>query len=251
MTQERFTRKTNHKSITTTLGVVVMLLLISFYPSCTRDKGDVVEVAFDPDNTYTMRTTEISSLISDSGITRYRVESKEMLVFDKAGEPYWHFPQGLYIEQFDTLFNVQASIKADTAYHWYNKNLWKAIGNVVVVNLEGDRFETDSLWWDMEAERIYSDAYMHVQEVDGVDMQGIGFSSSQDMTDWVIRRPLGAIPFKENKAVDSTSVEFAPPSVVGQDVIMEGEEPREEPREEPQSAEIQKESATLLIQEDE
>ncbi|MDH6312269.1 hypothetical protein M2137_001039 [Parabacteroides sp. PFB2-10] len=209
MTNERFTCKTNNKGITTTFGVVVMLLLLSFYPSCSRDKGEVVTVEFDPENTYTMRTTEISSLISDSGLTRYRVVSPEMLVFDKAADPYYYFPQGIYIEQFDTLFNVQASFEADTAYYWTEKNLSKAIGNIVVVNLDGERFETDTLWWNQETERIYSDAFMHIVEKSGLDLYGIGFSADQNMTNWVIRRPTGSVPVTEEQPADTTQVDDA------------------------------------------
>ena len=84
----------------------------------------MVEVTFDPENTYTLRTTDVSSLISDSGITRYRMNAKEWLVFGKAREPYSYFPQGVYVEKFDSLFNVEASVKADTAYYWDKKVMW-------------------------------------------------------------------------------------------------------------------------------
>ena len=54
--------------ITTTFVVVVMLLLFS--ASCSKEHKEVVDVEFDPDKTYTMKATDVSSLISDSGITR-------------------------------------------------------------------------------------------------------------------------------------------------------------------------------------
>lgn len=179
--------------------VVMLLLLMS---SCKKDKGEIVDVAFDPDNTYTMRTTDISSLISDSGITRYRLVSPELLIFDKAAEPYWYFPHGLYVEQFDTLFNTQASFKADTAYNWTNKKLWKAIGNVEVENLQGERFETDLLYWDQEKKLIYSDAYMRIEQ-EGSVITGIGFESNENMSEYRIYNPQGSVPVNEEKQ-DST-----------------------------------------------
>ena len=65
MTETRFLCKTNKYGITTTFAVVVMLLL--FMASCGKENKEVVEVTFDPENTYTLRTTDVSSLISDSG----------------------------------------------------------------------------------------------------------------------------------------------------------------------------------------
>jgi len=61
--------------ITTTFVVVVMLLLFS--ASCSKEHKEVVDVEFDPDKTYTMKATDVSSLISDSGITRYRLKAKD------------------------------------------------------------------------------------------------------------------------------------------------------------------------------
>ena len=54
----------------------------------------MVDVEFDPDKTYTMKATDVSSLISDSGITRYRLKAKEWQIYGKAAEPHWYFPRG-------------------------------------------------------------------------------------------------------------------------------------------------------------
>ena len=86
MIKNRFLCKTNEQGITTIFAVVVMLLL--FTASCNGDNKEVVVVAFDPETTYTLRTTDYTTQFSDSGITRYRAIAKEFLKFDKAKEPY-------------------------------------------------------------------------------------------------------------------------------------------------------------------
>ena len=50
------------------------------------------------------------------------------------------FPRGIYVEKFDTLFQTEASIKADTAYYYDKKGLWELIGNVEVESLQGEAF---------------------------------------------------------------------------------------------------------------
>ena len=87
MIKKRFLCKTSEQGITTILVVVVMLLL--FTASCNGDNKEVVVVAFDPETTYTLRTTDYTTQFSDSGITRYRAIAKEFLKFDKAKEPFW------------------------------------------------------------------------------------------------------------------------------------------------------------------
>lgn len=205
MTETRFLSKTDKYGITTTFGVVVMLLL--FMASCGKDNKEVVEVTFDPENTYTMKATDVTSLISDSGITRYRLNAKEWLVFGKAEDPYWYFPEGIYVEKFDTLFQTEASIKADTAYHWDKKGLWKLIGNVEVESLQGENFQTSLLYWDQKEEKIYSDQYIRIEQEDKI-ITGIGFESNQDMTKYKIFNSQGTFPVN-NTTPDSSRVNTA------------------------------------------
>ena len=200
MIKNRFLCKTNEQGITTIFVVVVMLLL--FTASCNGDNKEVVVVAFDPETTYPLRTTDYTTQFSDSGITRYRAIAKEFLKFDKAKEPFSYFPEGIYVEKFDTLFNIEASLKADTAYNYEKKGLWKLIGNVRVENLEGKKFETSLLFWDQKEEKVYSDKYIRIQEDDKI-ITGIGFESNQNMTQYKIFNSQGVFPVSESVTTDS------------------------------------------------
>ena len=200
MIKNRFLCKTNEQGITTIFVVVVMLLL--FTASCNGDNKEVVVVAFDPETTYTLRTTDYTTQFSDSGITRYRAIAKEFLKFDKAKEPFSYFPEGIYVEKFDTLFNIEASLKADTPYNYEKKGLWKLIGNVRVENLEGKKFETSLLFWDQKEEKVYSDKYIRIQEDDKI-ITGIGFESNQNMTQYKIFNSQGVFPVSESVTTDS------------------------------------------------
>ena len=205
MTETRFLCKTNKYGITTTFAVVVMLLL--FMASCGKENKEVVEVNFDPENTYTLRTTDVSSLISDSGITRYRMNAKEWLVFGKAKEPYSYFPQGVYVEKFDSLFNVEASVKADTAYYWDKKGLYKLIGHVSILSQEGKKLDTSILYFDQKEDQIYTDEYFELEEGDKI-ITGIGFKSNQNMTKYKIFNSQGTFPVSDT-ARDTSRVNTA------------------------------------------
>jgi LPS export ABC transporter protein LptC len=234
MILERFLCKTHRlQGITTIVWIVVMLLLCN--TSCNKEKKEVVDVSFDPETTYTLRTTDVSTLISDSGITRYRLNAKEWLVFGKAKDPYWYFPKGIYVEKFDTLFQSEASIQADTAYNYEKKSLWKLVGNVKIESLEGTRFETSLLYWDQKEEKIYSDKYIRIEEEDKV-ITGIGFESNQDMSQYKIFDSQGVFPVSESVndtisetvSLDSVTVqkeEFVPEyeSDIKQEIVKKNE----------------------------
>ena len=100
-----------------------------------------------------MQTSGVTTLISDSGVTRYRVNTEEWLVFDRKKPSYWAFEKGVYLEQFDSIFHIEASIKADTAYYYDKERLWKLIGNVDIQNRKGERFNTELLFTGMKLRR--------------------------------------------------------------------------------------------------
>ena len=187
----------NNKNITAALFAAVMFILLS--TSCGKENKEVVDVSFDPEKSYTMKALDISTLISDSGITRYRLNTKKWLVFEKAAEPHWYFPDGVYVEKFDTLFRAEASIKADTAYYYDKKGLWKLIGNVKVSSLAGERFESSLFFWDQRREKVYSDKFIRIEQAERV-ITGIGFESNQSMTLYKIFNPQGVFPVSESRA---------------------------------------------------
>ncbi|MCC8094643.1 MAG: LPS export ABC transporter periplasmic protein LptC [Tannerellaceae bacterium] len=201
MLKARFLCKTNHKGIATIFGIVVMLLLFS--ASCKKEITEVVAVEFDPNTTYTMKATEVSSLISDSGVTRYRMVAQEWRVYGKADEPFWYFPEGIYLEKFDSLFTAEATIQADTAYYYEKLSLWKLIDNVEIENLEGEFFETSLLFWDQKEEKIYSGQFIRIVQKDEKIITGIGFESNQEMSQYIVYNSRGEFPVSE------TPVDFA------------------------------------------
>ncbi|SFL16502.1 LPS export ABC transporter periplasmic protein LptC [Proteiniphilum acetatigenes] len=184
--------------ITITVSVVVMSLF-----SCKDKNDNLIAFAYDPDTVPTMITTSVSQLISDSGITRYRIVADVWMVFDQAKEPYWYFPEGLYFEQFTPDFEIEATVEADTAWYYNTKDLWRLKKNVHVENRKGEQFDSDELFWDGKNGKVFSEAYIEIKS--GLtELKGYGFESNQTMTDYRIFRPHdGKLPFSETTPADS------------------------------------------------
>ena len=180
-------------SITIALGVMVMLLLFSSCSGRKKDMGAAI--------------TERDSLpvISDSGITRYRVNTAEWLIYDRKNPPYWAFEKGIYLEKFDSVFHTEASIKADTAYYYNKKELWKLMGNVHVQNLKGEKFDTELLYWDQNKKRVYSDRRVRIEQPDQV-IYAIGFESNEQLTKYRFFKTEGIFYVDEDSAAPSDTL---------------------------------------------
>lgn len=183
-------------SITIVLGAMVMLLLFS---SCSGKKKELGYAITERDSMAVMDTRGVTTLVSDSGVTRYRINTEEWLVFDRKNPPYWAFEKGVYLEKFDSIFQVEASIKADTAYFFNKEELWKLMGNVHIQNLKGEQFDTELLYWDQRTQRIYSDEFIRIEQPDRI-ITGHGFESNQQMTVYTIRKPEGIFYVDEEAA---------------------------------------------------
>jgi len=202
------------------MALLAVAMPLSFLISCKKNKNDLVDVFFDPQTSYTHKTTNVHSLVSDSGITRYRIMTATRLKFGKASEPYWYFPDGIYLEIFDTLLHVEASVKADTAYNYERRKIWEAKGNVDITNFEGKRFQTQQVFWDQQNKTVYSDSLIIITEGEKITT-GIGFRSNEDFSKYQILTPAGKIPVELQRQAtdsipppDSSSIETVPAPVI-------------------------------------
>lgn len=184
------------------LGIVILLVLAV---ACTK-KPELSKAITDRAQTPRLRATEISNIISDSGVTRYRMTAEEWLVYDQSEEPYWLFPKGLHFDTFDEQFNVDAQIDCRHAIYYDKKQLWVLTDSVRAMNLKGEKFETELLNWDQQGERIYSDSMITIYKKD-LKIIGLGFESNQTMSKYRILRPRGIIPLdsEENDSTTSTN----------------------------------------------
>ena len=160
---------------------------------CGSDNREVISISADPETFPTMRTTNVSTMISDSGYTRYHITTPLWLMFEEAKEPHWNFPDGMFIVQFNDSMQESGTFTADTGTYFSAKKLWQFDRNVRMRNVNGDRFLTQQLFWDQNTKKIFSDSFIHIERADRI-IEGYGFISNENMTSYTIRHPSGIFP---------------------------------------------------------
>lgn len=207
-------RYTTLLHITAAFYAAVMFVL---FPACSGKDKDLAEAITERDSLPSMKSLGVTTFISDSGITRYKIITEEWCIFDKKEPPYWAFEKGVYLEKFDSLFRIDASIKADTAYYYEKKKLWELRTNVSIRNLKGDKFDTELLFWDEKKEEIYSDKYIRIEQEDKT-ITGYGFESNQELTEYTIKNTTGIFTVENNASntnnvvTDSTKTDSIQPT---------------------------------------
>lgn len=205
-------RNTN---MTAAIWAAVMFVLVS---ACSGGDKNLAQAISERDSLPSMRTLGVTTLISDSGITRYKIITEEWEIYDKKDPPYWAFEKGVYLEKFDTLFRIDASIQADTAYYYEKKKLWELRSNVHVRSQRGDKFDTSLLFWDEKEEKVYSDKFIRIEQEDKT-ITGYGFESNQQMTEYQIYNNTGIFIVEDTAPTDTTRTAAAPVDTVRTDTI--------------------------------
>lgn len=178
---------------------LLAILILSFFMSCNNDKKEYINAPLDRETMPSMQDDSVTMLISDSGLIKYKLITKDWESFENAKDPHWYFPEGIYVEQFDTLFQKEVTLKADTAWNFTLKKLWKLKGNVFIENINNETFSTDELFWDQKEQRFYSDKYIEINRPEKLMLKGIGFESNMNMTQYRIFKPRDTYIYVEEK----------------------------------------------------
>lgn len=188
---------------------IIFLYILGSAAACKKRGNDTLIIDADTVD-YVTFTTGVETLISDSGVTKYKLTSPKWYTYTNPEEK-WYFPEGLYVEQFDTLFNIEASIKADTAYYYKYRQLWELKGNVEVLNIQGQRFSSQSLFWDEAKAQVYSHEHIKIERASGQLIESdYGFRGNQDMTWYELYSSHGHIDIEDKPMEPKPSANSAP-----------------------------------------
>ena len=183
--------------------VALIGLSATFFVSCGRKP--LVEPP-DMETLITMQSTDLTVLNSVNGNLSYRFETPLLERYELAGEPYMEFRKGIKVASFNDSTHVQESdLVADYAKYLESQQLWEARGNVVATNAKGQRLETEQLFWDEKADRIYSNVESTMYDGEDISV-GDGFETDSKFEDYRIRNPRGHVTVDTEPKRDSTAV---------------------------------------------
>ena len=143
------------------------------------------------DSVAVMTTLGVNTLISDSGITKYRIVTERWEVNQNKKPSRWVFDKGLFLEQFDEKFHVQAYIQCDTAYYYDQIRLWELRSRVRILTKNGLRFSSNQLYWDENKHELYSYTFSRLVTPERT-LQGSYFRSDERMTHYLVTNSRGS-----------------------------------------------------------
>ena len=173
------------------LGVVTGVFAFLTFFACEEGVEHTAPAINEKDSASVMISYGVNTLISDSGVIKYRIVTEKWEVNQVKNPKLWIFSQGLFLEQFDEKFHVEAYIQADTAYNYYERKLWELRGRVKVRTKDGLRFSSEELFWDQMKHEMYSNRFSHIVTPER-EMQGTYFLSDEHLTHYTVSNSKGS-----------------------------------------------------------
>lgn len=180
-------------------ALVLLLLQLSSVLSCSEAQEHIAGAVNPEDSVSMMTTYGVNTLISDSGVIKYRIVTERWDVNTVRQPSRWEFMKGIFFEQFDEQFHVQAYIQADTAWYFDKMRLWKLRGRVSIRNVKGLIYTSEELYWDGMKHEFYSTVFSRVVTPERT-MEGSYFRSDEKMEHYLVTNSKGSFMASDMEA---------------------------------------------------
>jgi LPS export ABC transporter protein LptC len=172
------------------IAAVIALLIIACTTSCKNDPAQVNSIT-KKDTVPLLTTQDVDMLVSDSALLK--IHLKAPLAEEFAGEEQKTiFRQGVFVEFYDDSGKVNSSMQSQYAERRPREQLTIAKQKVVVVNIKGEKLETEKLTWDERSRQIYTDAFVKITTGNQVIM-GDGLEADAAFTEYKLKNITGTL----------------------------------------------------------
>lgn len=178
---------------------------------CQEQKEHTAPAINPRDSVAMMISYGVNTLISDSGVIKYRIVSERWEINQNRKPTRWIFDKGLFLEQFDQKFHLQSYIQSDTAYYYDENRIWELRGRVRILTKDGLRYRSEQLFWDENKHELYSHVHSTLITPER-ELQGSYFRSDEQMTKYYVSNSKGSFE-KGDFTGDNDTLRTAPETV--------------------------------------
>lgn len=176
------------------MRIPVALLAGMFFFSCENNVEELTDFE-SMEELPAQQGKNVDILYSKNGEIEFKLEAPVLNRYE-GEKPYNEMPSGVAIEVYDSLGNTSTSLTADYAIDKDYEQLMIAKGDVVVINAEGEKLNTEKLVWNQKTNKITSDVFVKITTGDQIIM-GDGLESNQDFSRYKIKKIRGIINIDE------------------------------------------------------
>jgi hypothetical protein len=192
------------------MKTAVWLLVVGYcLLSCSEVQEHTAPAIHERDSVSMMTSYGINTLISDSGVIKYKIVAERWDVNTVRQPSRWTFDKGIFMEQFDEQFHVEGYIHADSAWYYDQLKLWELRGRVLIRNVNGLVFRSEEFFWDGIRHEFYSHKFSRVVTPERT-LEGTYFRSDEHMTHYEVTNSEGSFQSTDMEGDQNQSASGTP-----------------------------------------
>lgn len=176
----------------------LFLALCLLFFQCGRDKiavenfEEAEKILNNEMPMYTFR--EVSTSYTEDTKKVMQIKSPLQYRYENGNE---RFPEGISLVRYNKKEEKRTTLRADSAYYNFQKDIYKVMGNVVVVNLEKKQtLETQELNWDKKTEEIFTETDVKITD-EYQTIEGKGMRANQDFSQYSLSEVTGTVQLQQ------------------------------------------------------
>lgn len=158
--------------------------------SCKNDLDRVAAIEV-PANSADRITTQAEYLYSDSGLVRNRIRAGTISEFSGTS-PRRELSDGVELTFFNADGHAGSQLTARRGEMDQEGNRMTVEEQVVFVNANGEKLETEYLTWNQDSNRVFTDRPVKITRARDI-IYGQGLDAAQDFSSYTIRRITGTL----------------------------------------------------------
>ncbi|MFO7978942.1 MAG: LPS export ABC transporter periplasmic protein LptC [Bacteroidales bacterium] len=183
---------------------IAILFGVAMFFSCQSTDLEVIDSLTRLDESPIESATDVQLVYSSHATIRMIMEAPQMDRYNHE-ESFLELPQGIEVVFYDSLGNITSTLSARYAISYDEQQIIEAENDVVVVNENNEKLNTEHLIWDRQKGIIYSENFVKITTGDEV-LYGEGMEADERFSQWKIINPRGTFSVDTGRPEGSPSV---------------------------------------------
>ncbi len=182
---------------------IAILFGVAMFFSCQTTDLETIDSLTRQDESPIESATDVQLVYSSHATIRMIMEAPQMDRYNHE-ESLLELPQGIEVVFYDSLGNITSTLSARYAIHYVEQQIIEAENDVVVVNENNEKLNTERLIWDRKKGIIYSENFVKITTGDEV-LYGEGMEADERFSQWEIINPRGTFSVETGRPADRPS----------------------------------------------
>lgn len=183
--------------------ITLTALAVGVFSSCKKNEIEQIEQVTAHEELPAEAATNVEILFSDSGKVALRLIASKLDRYE-GEKPYMEFTEGVKMIFYNSNQEPESQIECNYAINHINEKVMEAKNDVVVINADGEKLNTEHLIWDQGKQLIHTEEFVKITTKDEI-IYGDGMEAKEDFSSYKIKNLKGTISLEEETNTDEDS----------------------------------------------